>query len=141
VRLGQVHRNCYINAPTVLASDLQTKNREGLFFAGQISGVEGYTESAATGLLAGINAARLAAEQDLLTLPVETMLGALCHYISHARPEDYQPTNVSFGLLPPPPPGVRKKRDKRIARSNRAVAAVEKWIDQSGVAQGLEQVG
>jgi len=141
VRLGQVHRNCYINAPTILAADLQAGNRTGLFFAGQISGVEGYTESAATGLLAGINAARLASEQETLTLPVETMLGALCHYISHARPENYQPTNACFGLLPPPPAGVRKKKDRRIARSDRALATVESWIEQSGVAVDLEKAG
>jgi len=100
VRLGQVHRNCYINAPAVLQPDLQTRERPGLFFAGQISGVEGYTESAATGLLCGINAARLARGETTLTLPRETMLGALCHYICHTDPRGYQPTNVSFGLLP-----------------------------------------
>ena len=128
VRLGQIHRNCYINAPTVLQPTLGARRRPGLFFAGQISGVEGYTESAATGLLAGINASRLVRGLQPLVLPVETMLGALCRYIAHADPEGYQPTNASFGLLPPPPPGVRKRRDRRLARSKRALDALDAWI-------------
>jgi len=102
VRLGQIHRNCYINAPAVLGADLQARARPGLFFAGQISGVEGYTESAATGLLAGINALRVARGEPTLVLPRDTMLGALCHYIANAVPEHYQPTNAAFGLLPDP---------------------------------------
>jgi len=128
VRLGQVHRNCYINAPTVLEPDLSTRRRPELFFAGQISGVEGYTESAATGLLAGINAARRVLDQPTLRLPADTMLGALCHYISNADPDDYQPTNAAFGLLPPAPKGVRKKRDRKLARSSRALEALDAWI-------------
>lgn len=128
VRLGQVHRNCYINAPSVLGADLQARRREGLFFAGQISGVEGYTESAATGLFCGINAARLIRGERPLTLPVETMLGALCHYISHTQADGYQPTNASFGLLPPPPKGARRRRDRRLARSKRALETLDAWI-------------
>ena len=127
-RLGQIHRNCYINAPTVLLPTLQTRRRPDLFFAGQISGVEGYSESAATGLLAGINAARLATGQEALALPEATIVGALCHYISHTEAEGFQPTNVTFGLLPEAPKGIRKKRDRRIARSNRAVETLDAWI-------------
>jgi methylenetetrahydrofolate--tRNA-(uracil-5-)-methyltransferase len=129
VRLGQVHRNCYINAPTVLGPDLQARGRPGLFFAGQISGVEGYTESAATGLLAGINAARLARGESTCTLPAETMLGALCRYISLAESVSYQPTNAAFGLLPEPP-GVRRKKDRRLARVTRALEALAAWIGE-----------
>ncbi len=129
VRLGQVHRNCYINAPTVLRADLRTRKRDQLFFAGQISGVEGYTESAATGLLCGINAARLWGSQPPLTLPTETMLGALCHYISHAAADGYQPTNATFGLLPEAPRGLRKKRERRLARSARALEALDAWLE------------
>ncbi len=132
VRLGQVHRNCYINAPTVLRPDLQARNRPGLFFAGQISGVEGYTESAATGVLAGLNAARLARGQETRTLPAETMLGALCRYISLADSDNYQPTNAAFGLLPDPPAGIRKKKDRRLARAARALEALEVWIGERG---------
>jgi methylenetetrahydrofolate--tRNA-(uracil-5-)-methyltransferase len=139
VRLGQVHRNCYINAPTVLDPDLQARERRQLFFAGQISGVEGYTESAATGLLAGINAARIAGGRDTVMLPRDTMLGSLCHYIAHARPDDYQPTNATFGLLPPPPAGVRKRRERRLARAERAIGSIERWIEEHE--RGLEQTG
>jgi len=130
IRLGQVHRNCYINAPAVLGMDLQAERREGLFFAGQISGVEGYTESAATGLLAGINAALLATGAATLTPPAETLLGALCHYISHSPAAGYQPQNAMFGLLPPPPKGIRKKRERRLARSSRALDALKTWADK-----------
>ena len=132
VRLGQVHRNCYINAPAVLDADLQARQRKGLFFAGQISGVEGYTESAATGLLAGINAARVARGKNTLTLPRETLLGAVCHYISNARSEGYQPINGTFGLLPEPPRAIRRKRDRRLARSKRALEAIDAWIAEHG---------
>ena len=131
VRLGQVHRNCYINAPTVLGPDLQARGRPGLFFAGQISGVEGYTESAATGLLAGINAARLARGESTRTLPAETMLGSLCRYISLADSDDYQPTNATFGLLPEPA-GVRRKKDRRQARVTRALETLAAWIGECG---------
>jgi methylenetetrahydrofolate--tRNA-(uracil-5-)-methyltransferase len=110
-----------------------------LFFAGQISGVEGYTESAATGLLAGINAARLAVGRDPVVLPRETMLGALCHYISHAERDAYQPTNAAFGLLPDPPRMARGRRERRLARSRRALEALDAWIEQHGLATSLTE--
>jgi methylenetetrahydrofolate--tRNA-(uracil-5-)-methyltransferase len=134
VRLGQVHRNCYVNAPSLLNADLQARTRPGLFFAGQISGVEGYTESSATGMLAGINAARIVHGEETLTLPRETMLGALCHYISHTDPKGYQPTNVAFGLLPEAPKGIRKKRDRKIARAERALATLETLLQAGSLA-------
>ena len=130
VRLGQVHRNCYINAPRVLLPTLQARQRGTLFFAGQISGVEGYTESAATGMLAGLNAARVASGREPLTLPEDTMLGALTHYIAHADPENYQPTNAAFGLLPDAPPTVKKKKDRREARSARALASLRAYLER-----------
>ncbi|MCP3980607.1 MAG: methylenetetrahydrofolate--tRNA-(uracil(54)-C(5))-methyltransferase (FADH(2)-oxidizing) TrmFO [bacterium] len=130
VRLGQVHRNCYINAPTVLDPDLQTRQRPGLFFAGQISGVEGYTESAATGLLAGINAASLVHGRPTAQLPAATMLGALCRYIANADPAGYQPTNAAFGLLPPVEgKQPRRKRERRLARSALALEALDAWLE------------
>jgi methylenetetrahydrofolate--tRNA-(uracil-5-)-methyltransferase len=137
-RLGQVHRNCYINAPTVLTASLQTRRRPDLLFAGQISGVEGYTESAATGLLAGVNAARLATGRDPVTLPRETMLGALCRYIARADAEDYQPTNAAFGLLPEPPVDATTKRDRRLARVVRALTSLDRWIDEQGERVAVE---
>ena len=138
VRLGQIHRNCYINSPTVLQPTLQTRSRPELFFAGQISGVEGYTESAATGLLSGINAVRIIRGHDPLTLPTDTMLGALCHYIASADAKGYQPTNASFGLLPPPPPGARGRKDRRLARANRALKSLEGWIASCGEGTTVE---
>jgi methylenetetrahydrofolate--tRNA-(uracil-5-)-methyltransferase len=132
VRLGQIHRNCYINAPCVLAASLATRARPGLFFAGQISGVEGYSESAATGLLAGINAARHLRGEPPVVPPPETMLGALCRYVSNATPEGYQPMNAAFGLLPPAPPGARTKQAAREARSRRALAALDRWLEEVG---------
>jgi methylenetetrahydrofolate--tRNA-(uracil-5-)-methyltransferase len=132
VRLGQIHRNCYVNAPRLLAPTLQARKRPTLLLAGQISGVEGYTESAATGLLAGINAARLATGRETVTLPRDTMLGALAHYISSADPENYQPTNAAFGLLPEAPSTLRKKKDRREARAASAVASMHAWIEAFG---------
>jgi methylenetetrahydrofolate--tRNA-(uracil-5-)-methyltransferase len=131
VRLGQIHRNCYINAPTVLRTTLESKSRDGLFFAGQISGVEGYTESAASGLLAGINAALRYRGEEPVTLPETTMLGGLCRYIAHADPENYQPTNAAFGLLPAPAGKLRKAERKRV-RSRRALDDLDAWIAACG---------
>jgi methylenetetrahydrofolate--tRNA-(uracil-5-)-methyltransferase len=99
-RFGQMHRNTFIASPKLLRPTLQHHSRDDLFFAGQITGVEGYMGNIATGLLAGINAARLLSGKDLLTLPHETMLGALCHYITHADLKDFQPMKANFGILP-----------------------------------------
>lgn len=132
VRLGQVHRNCYINAPRVLEPTMQARERPTLLFAGQISGVEGYTESAATGLLAGMNAARLATGRPALALPENTMLGALTRYIASADPSNYQPTNAAFGLLPEAPSRSRRKQDRREARSAAAMRSLTAWIDAQG---------
>jgi methylenetetrahydrofolate--tRNA-(uracil-5-)-methyltransferase len=132
VRLGQIHRNCYINAPTVLRETLQTRERPTLLFAGQISGVEGYTESAATGLLAGINAARLAGEQPTRTPPPDTMLGALCRYVANAATENYQPMNAAFGLLAPVEGERGKKKDRRARRAAVALTSLDAWIAACG---------
>jgi methylenetetrahydrofolate--tRNA-(uracil-5-)-methyltransferase len=129
VRLGQVHRNCYVNAPRLLDATMQTRRRPTLFFAGQIAGVEGYAESAATGLLAGMNAARLAAGREPVTLPTDTMLGALARYIACADAEGFQPTNAALGLLPEASTAARKKRDRRAARAAAALASLRAWIE------------
>src|SRR5687767_5088881 len=132
VRFGIVHRNTYINGPTVLRETWQTKARPDLFFAGQISGVEGYVESAASGLIAGRNAAALARGEEPSTPPRTTAIGALAYYVSHADPRNYQPTNITFGIMPPPdsPPGRRKlgKADRKQATSERALAALDAWM-------------
>ena len=100
LRFGQIHRNTYINAPALLTPTLQLRTRPEVFFAGQISGVEGYVESIATGLMAGMHAAALAAGESPRALPRETALGSLCHYVSGADPKNYQPANITFDLLP-----------------------------------------
>ena len=133
-RLGQVHRNSYINAPAILLPTLQARRRRDLFFAGQISGVEGYLESAASGLIAGINAARLADQQAPIIFPATTALGALTHYISTADSTNYQPTNIAFGLLPPLRETIRDKRARKAAQVKRALEDLESFQESSLVA-------
>jgi methylenetetrahydrofolate--tRNA-(uracil-5-)-methyltransferase len=101
MRYGQMHRNTFIASPKLLRSTLQHMVREDLLFAGQIIGVEGYMGNIATGLLAGVNAARLYHHEEPITLPQTTMLGALCHYVTHADLKDFQPMKANFGILPP----------------------------------------
>ena len=127
VRFGMVHRNTYINGPTMLRETWQTRQRADLFFAGQISGVEGYVESAASGLIAGRNAAALARGEEPASPPRETAIGALAYYVSHANPVNYQPTNITFGIMPPADPMVKKDR-RRTAISERALTALDEWM-------------
>jgi len=121
MRYGQMHRNTFIASPRLLLPTLQHKERADLFFAGQITGVEGYMGNIATGLLAGINAARLHQQEEPITLPQTTMLGALCHYVTHADLKDFQPMKANFGILPPLTPKVNK-RERGQAHANRALA-------------------
>ena len=123
-----VHRNTYINGPTVLRDTWQTKGRDDLFFAGQVSGVEGYVESAASGLLAGVNAGRVARGLAPLVAPRETAIGALAFYVSHADASNYQPTNVTFGILPPLEGRHRGGKQRKTAHSQRALAALDAWL-------------
>ena len=124
LRLGQIHRNTYINAPALLTPTLQLRADARIFFAGQISGVEGYVESIATGLLAGMHAVQAAPR----ALPRETALGSLAHYISGADPVNYQPANISFDLLPPSPQPMNDKRLRRAAICARALASLEEYL-------------
>ena len=128
VRYGMVHRNTFINGPKVLRPTWQTKVRDDLFFAGQISGVEGYVESAASGLIAGRNAARLAQGLVPLAPPRTTAIGALAYYASHADPKHYQPSNITFGIMPPldTPPRDKALRKQRLA--DRALADLASWM-------------
>ncbi len=132
LRYGQIHRNTYINGPTLLTRTLQLKADPRVFFAGQISGVEGYVESIATGLLAGKFAAALAQSQPVREMPRATALGSLCEYIAGADPEDYQPANITFDLLPHIEEELRKKfrHDKKARHAEvcrRALAALEEY--------------
>jgi methylenetetrahydrofolate--tRNA-(uracil-5-)-methyltransferase len=132
VRFGMVHRNTYINGPTVLRQTWQTRQRADLFFAGQVSGVEGYVESAASGLIAGLNAAALVLGEPLSTPPRSTAIGSLAYYVSHAEAKHYQPSNITFGIMAPlgETAGRRplKGSDRKLAMSARALADLEAWI-------------
>jgi methylenetetrahydrofolate--tRNA-(uracil-5-)-methyltransferase len=148
VRFGMVHRNTYINGPSVLRETWQTKARPDLFFAGQISGVEGYVESAASGLVAGRNAAALALGEAPRVLPRATAIGALAYYVSHADARSYQPTNITFGIMPAPegdaaagggaPRGAPRRRlsraDRKLATSQRALQALDDWMREGSAA-------
>jgi methylenetetrahydrofolate--tRNA-(uracil-5-)-methyltransferase len=126
VRYGVMHRNTYLNAPVVLNATLQTKTRTDLFFAGQMTGVEGYVESAASGLLAGINCARLLHRKPLLQLPAETAIGALISYICNADSKYFQPMNVNYGLFTPLSVPLRGKKEKRLAYAERSLGLIAK---------------
>ena len=125
VRLGQMHRNTFINSPTLLEPTLQFRSRPDLFFAGQITGTEGYVGSTMGGLMAGINMARLVQGEPLLTLPPTTMIGALLHYITHADPANFQPMKANMGLLPDMPAWIKGREQRYAAYGERARADLE----------------
>ena len=124
VRFGVMHRNTYIESPKLLLPTLQMRDHGSIFFAGQITGVEGYVESAAMGILAGINAARLIKGEELLIFPKETMTGCLADYISSPQTNNFQPMNANFGVLPKPESKIRNKRTRYKAQSDRALRAI-----------------
>ena len=129
VRYGQMHRNTFIYSPTFLKETLQTRFRENCFFAGQITGVEGYVGNIATGLLAGWNAARVLRGQSALTLPRTSMIGALCHYIANASTYDFQPMKANYGLLPDIENVIiRGQRERAVAFSQRALSELDSYI-------------
>ena len=130
VRFGMIHRNTYVNAPATLEPTFETRKRPGLFFAGQMSGVEGYVESAASGLLAGISAAARARGEQPLAFPEDTALGALGRYIARSDPRHYQPTNIAFGLLPELAQRIRDKAARRGAVARRALASLDAFREQ-----------
>jgi methylenetetrahydrofolate--tRNA-(uracil-5-)-methyltransferase len=127
VRLGSMHRNTFIDSPRLLKESLQLKRHPHLFFAGQMTGVEGYMESAAMGLLAGMNALRVVRGMDPVVPPPTTAIGALIHYITHSQVSPFQPMNINFGLFPPLA-GKARGREKRGLLAKRALKEMEKWI-------------
>ena len=132
VRYGQMHRNTFINSPGLLEATMQFKSRPDLFFAGQITGIEGYAGNIASGLLAGINAVQMVNGEPFLTLPRTTMIGSLCHYVTHADPADFQPMKANFGIVPPLIAN-KKRMNKKLraeAYSERAINDLGEFISQ-----------
>jgi len=130
LRYGQIHRNTYINSPSLLCETLQMRAHEKVLFAGQICGVEGYVESIATGLMAGIHASHLASGRDPLTPPRATAFGSLTHYITHANPKNFQPANITFDLLPALERKVRDRKQRHQLQCELALREFEGWVCQ-----------
>jgi methylenetetrahydrofolate--tRNA-(uracil-5-)-methyltransferase len=133
LRYGSIHRNSYLNSPATLSTHLSARDDPTVLFAGQITGVEGYTESSATGLLAGINLARILSGDEAVIPPPTTMLGALYRYMSEADPKHFQPMNANFGLLDDLPEKIRDKKRKREMFAERALSDMRTWIEANGV--------
>jgi methylenetetrahydrofolate--tRNA-(uracil-5-)-methyltransferase len=132
VRFGMIHRNTYINAPTVLNDTWQTRRRADLFVAGQVSGVEGYVESAASGLIAGRNAARLVLGKSPIAPPRTTAIGALGYYVAHADPRHYDPSNITFGIIAPLDAPPKSRQERQLATSRRALDDLDRWTRECG---------
>lgn len=131
VRYGVMHRNSFLDSPRLLDSDFSLRKNKNIFFAGQITGVEGYMESASSGIIAGINAVRRAQGKDSFVLKNDTMIGALCEYISDESVKNFQPMGANFGVLPPIEPKIRDKRERYMALSQRALASLQKSMENS----------
>ena len=139
LQFGQIHRNTFINSPKILNEDLSTRKNPLLFFAGQITGVEGYVESVATGWLAGINAVRAIRGEPMLTAPLTSAIGALCRYVSNVETKNFQPVNITFGLLEPLPVELRKKhRNKRERHVVQVERALKDWDEFMNQMEGLK---
>ena len=129
LRYGQMHRNTFLYSPDLIEATMQSKQKPDLFFAGQITGIEGYAGNIASGLVAGINAANYIQERQLQILPRESMIGALCHYITHAAAQDFQPMKANFGIMPPLESVQRRnKRQHAAAFSDRALDKLQKYL-------------
>ncbi|MCQ4087179.1 FADH(2)-oxidizing methylenetetrahydrofolate--tRNA-(uracil(54)-C(5))-methyltransferase TrmFO [Saccharibacillus sp. JS10] len=138
VRYGVMHRNTFINSPRLLEPTYQCKARPNLFFAGQMTGVEGYVESAASGLIAGINAAHQALGREQIIFPEETTLGGMARYITNADPDHFQPMNANFGLLPKPEQKIRNKKEKNEALAMRALDKLAAFTEEHSL-NGVRQ--
>lgn len=130
IRMGQMHRNTFINAPTLLNASMQFKMRPDVFFAGQITGVEGYVGNVATGLVAAVNMTRYLEGQPLWVLPKTSMLGALCNYVAHAEPQHFQPMKANFGILPALEERIKNKRERYGTYADRALTDLEASVQQ-----------
>jgi methylenetetrahydrofolate--tRNA-(uracil-5-)-methyltransferase len=134
VRFGMVHRNTYVNSPAVLTDTWRVRSRPSLLLAGQMSGVEGYVESAASGLMAGLTAAAMVKGEPVVPAPPTTAIGALAYYVSHANPAHYEPSNITFGIMRPlsPEPALPKRSavGRKLATSERALADLQTWMHE-----------
>src|ERR1700756_422923 len=128
LRYGQIHRNTYINAPTLLSATLQMKAHPRVLFAGQICGVEGYVESIATGLMAGVHAAALASGAEPVAPPRASAFGSLLHYVTQADTRNFQPVNITFDLLPPLPKRVRDRQERHRLQCEIALREFDGWV-------------
>lgn len=135
-RLGQMHRNTFINAPALLTPSMRYRERADLWFAGQITGIEGYVGNIGSGLVAGINAARWMGGHAPFEMPINTMMGSLCHYVAHADPRDFQPMKANFGILPDLDPPVKGKRARYAAYARRALSDLEAALDAVTIGVG-----
>jgi len=133
LRYGQIHRNTYINAPTLLRETLQMKEHPRILFAGQICGVEGYVESIATGLMAGIHAAALASGTEHVPPPRPSAFGSLVHYITQADPKNFQPANITFDLLPPLEQEIRDRKERHRRQCKLALRQFDAWLEKVAV--------
>ena len=134
LQYGQIHRNTFINSPKILDETLATRSNNRLFFAGQITGVEGYVESVATGWLAGLNAVRVLRDQPLLTAPPTSAIGALCRDVSNVETKNFQPVTITFGVLEPLPEELRRKhrnkRERHMVQVERALGDWDRFVSQ-----------
>ena len=141
LQFGQIHRNTFINSPQILNEALAVRDNPRIFFAGQITGVEGYVESVATGWLAGINAVNVLRDQPMITAPQTSAIGALCRYVSNVETKNFQPVNITFGLLEPLPVELRKKhrnkRERHMVQVERALVDWDEWINIVGTRASL----
>ncbi len=142
LQFGQIHRNTFINSPKILHETLATKSNPKLFFAGQITGVEGYVESVATGWIAGLNAVRTLRDQPLLIASQTSAIGALCRYVSNVETKNFQPVNITFGLLEPLPVEIRKKvkqkRERHMIQVERALVDWDGWLPKRKIAEASQ---
>jgi methylenetetrahydrofolate--tRNA-(uracil-5-)-methyltransferase len=129
IRYGVMHRNSFINSPKLLNATYQLKANENIFFAGQMTGVEGYIESAASGLVAGINAAKLIGNEELIEFSQETVIGSMAHYITTTSSKNFQPMNANFGLVPPLSYRIKGKQERYEKLAERALATIQNYLN------------
>jgi len=138
LRSGQIHRNTYINSPSLLRETLQMREHPRVLFAGQICGVEGYVESIATGLIAGIHASALTSGSEINPAPRASAFGSLVHYVTHASAKNFQPANITFDLLPPLEKKIRDRKERHRTQCELALKEFEEWLAHMGTVPAVD---